>query len=96
MSIGAWSDKAKAARDRRLLARMELPGIYADRLSMSQGLGRTNERPSTSNGSLVSMGWETGSAYRSSPRITVKVLNLVRSGGVEGTVLRTFRHEVAI
>ena len=32
MSIGKWSDKAKAGRDRRVLTRMASPGINADRL----------------------------------------------------------------
>ena len=40
------------------------------------------------------MGWEAGSAYKSNVRVNVKVLDFVKRGGPEHTVLRTFRWEI--
>ena len=51
---------------------------------------RKRKAPTLENRNLVSMGWEAGSAYRSSTRVKVKVLDFVKRGGpkwiVGGTV----------
>ena len=50
---------------------------------------RERKAPALENRNLVSMGWEAGSAYRSSTRVKVKVLDFVKRGGPILTVDRT-------